>query len=76
MDTNIFWYSMYIYDAFWILFLIWEFIRLNFVWATVCFILCTIALTNTYGFFRCSKQQEGIAISLGKKIFLGALSKN
>lgn len=68
MDTNIFWYAIYINDAFWIFFLVWEFIRLNFIWSTVCLILCVIGMTNTYAYFRCSRQQENIMLAIGKNI--------
>lgn len=66
-DRVTFWTSLYAYNIIWIILFIWELIRLNFVWSSICFILCIFAFTNTYGFFRCSKiQQNGAKILVGK----------
>ena len=66
-DRVTFWTSLYAYNIIWLLLFIWEIIRLNFIWSSICFILCIFAFTNTYGFFRCSKIQQNGAKFLAQK---------
>lgn len=49
---------------------LWELIRFKFIWSTVSFILLSLALTNTYGYFKCSKSQQNNILSLGTKLAL------
>ena len=70
-DRVTFWTSLYLYNLIWIFLFIWELIRINFVWSFICLILCILALTNTYGFFRCSRIQQKGAVYVAKKYFAG-----
>ena len=70
-DRVTFWTSLYLYNLIWIFLFIWELIRINFVWSFICLILCILAFTNTYGFFRCSRIQQKGAVYVAKKYFTG-----
>ncbi len=69
-DRVTFWTSLYLYNLIWIFLFLWELIRINFVWSFICLILCILAFTNTYGFFRCSSLQQKGAVYVAKKYFV------
>ena len=74
-DQTTFWTSLYISTAFWVLLVLWELIKFDFIWCAVCVILAIFSVTNCYGFFKCSKIQQNnaknltfdIAKNIGKK---------
>ena len=69
INRSIFWYSLYINDIIWIVLFIWEFIRLRFDWSFICLILIIFSFTNTYGFYKSSKnQQKGTKFLIKKYI--------
>ena len=70
-DRVTFWTSLYLYNIIWIILFIWELIRINFDWSFICLVLCILAFTNTYGFFRCSSLQQKGALYVAKKYFGG-----
>ena len=70
-DRVTFWTSLYLYNIIWIILFIWELIRINFDWSFICLVLCILAFTNTYGFFRCSNLQQKGALYVAKKYFGG-----
>lgn len=58
IDRKTFWWSLYGFTVIWALLSVWELIRLNFMWCSLCIISLIISGVNTYGFFRCSKLQQ------------------
>ena len=63
-DPKIFWISLYASTGGWVFFFVWELIRLKFMWASISFIAAFINFTNTYGYMRCSKEQEKVIKNL------------
>ena len=68
IDRKTFWFSLYGFEAIWLILFIWECIMFNFTWAFLCLIALVIIGTNVYGFFRCSKIQQKKAAYLAKLI--------
>ena len=68
IDRKTFWFSLYGFEAIWLILFIWECIMFNFTWAFLCLIALVIIGTNVYGFFRCSKIQQQKAAYLAKLI--------
>jgi hypothetical protein len=58
IDTTIFWMSLYIAPAFWGIFMILELIGLKLMWLLACLIGFILTFSNTYGYYRCSKDQN------------------
>lgn len=72
VDRSTFWTSLYGFTGAWLILSIWELIRFNFIWFSLCLISLSITGVNLYGFFRCSKMQQNatkkIATNLIKRI--------
>ena len=68
IDRKTFWFSLYGFEAIWLILFIWECIMFNFTWAFLCLIALVIIGTNVYGFFRCSKIQQKKAGLIAKKL--------
>ena len=58
IDTTVFWLSLYIAPAFWGVFLILELIGLKLMWFLVCLIGFILTFSNTFGYYKCSKDQN------------------
>ena len=58
IDTTVFWMSLYIAPAFWGVFLILELIGLKLMWFLVCLIGFILTFSNTFGYYKCSKDQN------------------
>jgi len=57
-DRIIFWSTLYIHPFLWFLFLFLDLMKLNLSWLIPCAVACTLTMTNLYGFYRCSKDQQ------------------
>ena len=58
IDTTVFWMSLYIAPVFWGVFLILELIGLKLMWFLVCLIGFILTFSNTFGYYKCSKDQN------------------
>ena len=58
IDTTIFWMSLYITPCFWAIFIFLEMIGLRFMWFLLCIISFILTFTNTFGYFKCSRDQK------------------
>ena len=58
IDTTIFWMSLYIAPAFWALFMFLELIGLKLMWFLACLIGFILTFSNTFGYYKCSKDQN------------------
>ena len=59
IDTKIFWTSLYGTPIFWSVYLIFQIIGLNWLWAMVCLISVILSGSNMLGYFKCSGEQSG-----------------
>ncbi len=58
IDTTIFWMSLYITPCFWAVFSFLEMIGLKFMWFLLCLISLILTFSNTFGYFKCSRDQK------------------
>ena len=58
IDTTVFWMSLYSAPVFWGVFLILELIGLKLMWSLVCLIGFILTFSNTFGYYKCSKDQS------------------
>jgi hypothetical protein len=58
IDTTIFWMSLYITPCFWAVFIFLEMIGLRFMWFLLCIISFILTFSNTFGYFKCSRDQK------------------
>ncbi len=58
IDTTVFWMSLYIAPGFWGVFLILELIGLKLMWFLSCLIGFILTFSNTFGYYKCSKDQN------------------
>ena len=58
IDTTIFWMSLYIAPAFWAVFLFLELIGLKLMWFLACLIGFILTFSNTFGYYKCSNEQN------------------
>ncbi len=77
-DTIIFWVSIYVYPIIW---LIISFFKMVYIFENgggkfvVSIINLVFAMTNLYGYFKCSKEQQNKIKSFGGKLAVNALKK-
>ena len=58
IDTTIFWMSLYISPIFWGVFLFLELIGLKLMWFLSCLIAFILTFSNTFGYYKCSGEQN------------------
>jgi len=58
IDTTIFWGSVYLAPAFWIVFVIINLLGLKLMWFLVCLIAFFLTFSNTMGYYKCSGEQK------------------
>ena len=58
IDTTIFWMSLYISPIFWAVFLFLELIGLKLMWFLACLIAFVLTFSNTFGYYKCSGDQN------------------
>ena len=58
IDTTIFWWTLYITPLFWGVFLIFNLISFSFMDGITCFLCMILSISNTLGYYRCSKDQS------------------
>ena len=58
IDTTIFWMSLYIAPIFWGIFIFLELIGLKLMWLLACLIAFTLTFSNTFGYYKCSGDQN------------------
>ena len=58
IDTTIFWMSLYISPIFWGIFLFLELIGLKLMWCLACLIAFILTFSNTFGYYKCSGDQN------------------
>ena len=58
IDTTIFWGSIYLAPAFWIVFVIINLLGLKLMWFLVCLIAFFLTFSNTMGYYKCSGEQK------------------
>jgi len=58
IDTTIFWVSLYVAPIFWGIFFVLELIGLKLMWTLACLIGFILTGSNTFGYYKCSGDQE------------------
>lgn len=74
-DTRVFWTCLWTAPIVWAVLVIWDLIRLKFVWAIIASVCFIFAAVNWYGFFKCSKQQQENATKFGTKAAVKLMKK-
>jgi hypothetical protein len=74
-DTIIFWVSIYVYPLIWLIISFFKILNLFSGEFVVSIINLVFAMTNLYGYFKCSKEQQNKIKSFGGKLALNALKK-
>jgi hypothetical protein len=74
-DKSVFWLFLYVNAGVWIFYTIYEVITLKFIWFVISFICMTFAVVNLYGFFNCSKEQQGRLKNLAAQGVMKAMDK-
>ena len=77
-DTIIFWVSLYVYPLIWLIISFFKMLNIltgNGGEFVVSVINLVFAMTNLYGYFKCSKEQQNKIKSFGGKLALNALKK-
>ena len=75
VDRSTFWTSLYGFTGAWLILSIWELIRFNFIWLSLCLISLAISGVNLYGFFRCSKMQQNATKKIASNIVQRIIKK-
>ena len=58
IDSKVFWGSLYIAPLFWLVFVFFNIISLEWIWALVCFVSMSLGASNMIGYFKCSGEQK------------------
>ena len=66
-DKSIFWTSLYVNGGGWAILFLFKLITLSITNAIIAFTMLMFAGINLYGFFKCSKEQQGKLNKLGTK---------
>ena len=66
-DKSVFWTSLYVNGGGWAILFLFKLITLSITNAIIAFTMLIFAGINLYGFFRCSKEQQGKLNKLGTK---------
>ena len=66
-DKSVFWTSLYVNGGGWAILFLFKLITLSITNAIIAFTMLIFAGINLYGFFRCSKEQQGKINKLGTK---------
>ena len=74
-DKTVFWFCLYINALVWLIFFICELISFSLTWATIALIMLVFGVTNLYGYFKCSKDQQGKLKNIGGKLAVKGVKK-
>ena len=66
-DKSVFWTSLYVNGGGWAILFLFKLITLSITNAIIAFTMLMFAGINLYGFFKCSKEQQGKLNKLGTK---------
>ena len=66
-DKSVFWTSLYVNGGGWAILFLFKLITLSITNAIIAFTMLIFAGINLYGFFKCSKDQQGKLNKLGTK---------
>ena len=66
-DKSVFWTSLYVNAGGWAILFLFKLITLSITNAIIAFTMLMFAGINLYGFFKCSKEQQGKLNKLGTK---------
>lgn len=58
IDSTIFWFTLYVFPAFWVVFLIMDVIGFKAMWAINCLISLVLSSSNMVGYYKCSGEQK------------------
>ena len=67
-DKSVFWTSLYVNGGGWAILFLFKLITLSITNAIIAFTMLIFAGINLYGFFKCSKDQQGKLNKLGTKV--------
>ena len=67
VDKSVFWTSLYVNGGGWAILFLFKLITLSITNAIIAFTMLMFAGINLYGFFKCSKEQQGKLNKLGTK---------